>query len=127
MTVQNRKTARASLLAALETITAFAEVYDYLPKDLSGLSPVCTIESGPADYAWLPSDQNMFKFIVGVWVRRDDAEDAEDLLDDLSYAVAGVIQDWHSATFYQESDPGYDLIDQVYYRSEAHFVSVEWE
>lgn len=127
MSILNRKDARAGLIAQMQAIPAFEAVHDHLPKDLEGKSPVCTVESGPAVYRWEPAHYNTFQFIVGVWVRRDDAGTAEDLLDDLAQDVAEAVYAWHTAEFVDPSAPDYEEIDGVLYRVEWFFVSVEWE
>lgn len=126
MTVRNRKDARESLATALDTITG-PTVYDYQPKDFGGLSPVITVESAAADYGETPGDVNDFRFLVIAWVRRDDAAAAEDTLDNLSQDIAEIVMDWNNGIFYQESDAGYEVIDGILYRREAHFVSVDWD
>jgi len=128
MTLHNRKTPRAALAAAITTnITQLQSVFKSLPKKPAGVSPFCTVESGPATYQFSP-DENKFGFVVGMWVLRDDADAAEDLLDDLAQDLAQVVDTWHTATFSQESQTDYAMLDGKYdYRVEWHFVTVEWE
>lgn len=128
MTMENRKDARAALVSLIDTgITQLQSTFGSLPKKTGGVSPFCTVESGPAGYDFFP-DESKFGLIVGMWVLRDDADAAEDLLDDLAQDLAQVVETWHTATFTQESQPDYEFLEGRYdYRVEWHFISVNWE
>ena len=125
--ISNRKDARNSLVTALEAITGFQEVYDYLPKDFGGQSPVCTVDGLSQFPQFEPAVMETFQFAVGVWVNRAAAATAEDTLDDLAQDVAEVIQDWHNGFFFQPSECTYEELEDGQYRVEWHFVQVDWE
>lgn len=135
MTIPKRKTARLALASLIETnITALQEVYPYLVFDPEGQSPVCTVEDG----AHQPNTHSAvgrypFQFTVGFLVRRDrtdgddaDAENAEDLIDDLANDLATLLENNYGGRFYQPSEIGYEVIGGLAYRSEYHFVEISW-
>ena len=125
--ISNRKDARNSLVAALTAVPGFQAVFNHLPKDFDGQSPVCTIDGVSQYPQFMPAIFETFQFAVGVWVRRDDAATAEDQIDDLAQSVAQTIAAWHNGTFYQPSEATYEELESGQYRVEWHFVQVDWE
>lgn len=130
-TFPSRKSLRASVVTALKGITQLADaggvahVYDHLIKDPGGISPICTVESGPWQPNFTAAAQQWFGLTIGMWVKRDDAGDAEDLMDDLAVGLAQVMDQSYNAEFTRPSMPEYDLPD-LQYRIEWHFVSIQW-
>lgn len=131
-TLPSRKKARADLVAKIKAgITQLADAggvahtYDHLIKDPAGLSPICTVESGPWQPRFTAAETQTFAFTIGLWVKRTDASDAEDLLDDLAVDLAEVLDANYNAEFTRPSMPEYDL-PELQYRIEWHFVAVEW-
>jgi hypothetical protein len=134
MAVVNRLEARAAVLADLQAnLTDLQAIYDYLPKDLQGQSPVCTIESGPIAQTHTPDEPQAVNLVVGFWVRRDGeagsgmtAEDAADLIDTLAAGLATRMFAAFNATFPRESEIGYETIDGNDYQIELHYVQMQW-
>jgi len=132
-TVVDRKAAREAIAASiLAGIPAFQHVYDEMPKDMLGESPVCHVESD----GWQPvmeDAQDLF-FIIGVWARRDgvagsgmDAAAAEDTLDTLGRALALLMHKEYNAEFYQKSDKDYaEIVDGIVYALELYYLKVQW-
>jgi len=125
--ISNRKNARDSLVTALTGITGFQAIYDHLPKDFDGQSPVCCVDALSQYPQFSPAVAEPFRFAVWVWVDRADAAAAEDLLDDLAQDVADAVKVWHNGFFYQESEASYEELEKGQYRTETHFVQVDWE
>lgn len=127
MALPSRRTYREGFAQKLDDLGIFEEVLEYLPKKLSGKSPIATVESAPANRTTSPADEAEFKLIVGLWVRRSVAADAEDLLDDLEQDVAELVATWDTAEYYQESSTDYvDTTDDQggQYRVEWLFIRV---
>lgn len=134
MAVVNRLEAREAVASDLTTnITSLQAVYDHLPKDLEGQSPVCTIESGPIMQTHTPDEPQAINLVIGFWVRRDgdtgsgmDADSAADVLDNLATNLATRMFATFNATFSRESEIGYEEIDGNLYLIELHYVQLEW-
>ncbi len=124
--VTNRKTLRTSVVTLLKSITGLADsggvahVYGQLPKSLNGLSPICTVESGPSALN-LDMDSTTTEavgLIIGFWVDRDTASSAEDLLDDLREGLRTIIRNNFNARLTVQSMPDYEMVDSTEYRVE---------
>ena len=136
MTVPNRKSLRSDLVTKLKAqVTLLANdsdgtvhVFDHLVKNLNGLSPVCTIESGPTNYDLSGDSEasHAMGFIIGNWIKRDDADAAEDTLDDLIVAEVGTLRKEYNAKFTQPSMPDYETLDGVEYRIEFFAVEIDY-
>jgi hypothetical protein len=126
----NRKEVRKHVVETLQGADLGIQVvYDHVPKDPKGQSPILTVESGPVIYP-TGTDETLevaVGLILGIWVRRDNASSAEDLLDDLSSAVAGTIDDTYNARFSQPSALDYEMLDGIEYRIEFLPVAIDWE
>ncbi len=133
MTNASRKDLRAQLVADLQALTSITEVIPYLPRKLSGKSPVCSVESG----GWQPvntEEPTMVRVIIGFWVRRSpepdqlhpDPEDAENVIDDLALQLAQLMEAEYNASAWRPSSPDYEVIDGVSYRIEFHYYEVQW-
>ena len=126
--VTNRKTLRSDLVTNLKTITSLADssgvahVYGYLPKTLSGLSPICTVECGPSCLKTVVdiTTQERVGVIIGFWVDRDSASGAEDLIDDLREGLRTVIRKYYNASLTAQSMPDYEIVDGTDYRIEFY-------
>ena len=132
--ISNRKSARESLVTALQTITGLQAVFDHLPKDLHGQSPICIVFATSQMTEFMPAVMERFQFVVEVWAYRDgaagasmDAAGAEDVIDDLAQDVTEVIAGWHNAFFYQPSEAGYEIMENGSYKVETFYVQVDWE
>ena len=130
--ISNRKDARDSLVTALTTVTGWQAIFDHLPVDLQGQSPVCTVEAASQMTTFDPAVSETFQFIVGVWVLRaskdgSDAAGAEDALDGLAQDVTEIVQAWHNGIFYQPSEATYEELENGQYRVEWFYVQVDWE
>ena len=131
MTVTNRKDARNALVTLITTNMTGAgqlnAVYDHLPKDFQGKSPVCAVSSGSAFYQWLPEHVNDFVLMAMIAVRRDDAAASEDLADDMAQDLAEIIYGWDNAEFTGASDVFYEMIDSDEYRFEVFPIGLDWQ
>lgn len=124
----SRKGAREELAAVIGTgIPQLTAVYGYAPKDPQGISPFCTVESWRHHYQFHPAIENKFGFLVKIWVKREDAETAEEQLDDLALDLAVVIRRWHNVHFATPSETGYEQVDNDSYRTEIHYVEVDYD
>jgi hypothetical protein len=135
MTLTNPKTLRADLVAKLKTIALLGtdldgtvHVVGFFPKDPGGISPFCGIDRA----GWQPnltgdrSSQTPNQFVVGFWVRRDDPAAAEDTLDDLALALAGLLEAvYYQPKFFNPSQSDYEEIDGIQYKFELHFVEID--
>jgi hypothetical protein len=132
MGITNRKTIRTALKTAILTdITTLQAVYGYYPKDLGGQSPVCTIETLPSQFNLrtnaIPQE---YSYAVTFWALTDGATgsgmtaaDAEDVLDDLHYALVKLLRKSYNAEFFQASEQmQFTLESGNVYQSETHFV-----
>lgn len=131
MTITSRKTARNALVAAITSgMTGAGQlnaVYDHLPKDFGGLSPVAAVSSGAAFYQWQPEYINQFTLMVMIAVRRDDAGASEDLADDMAHALGDVVYGWDNAAFASPSDVFYEMVDSDEYRFEIFPITLDWQ
>ena len=132
----NRKDAREDLASNISTeITDLQTVYDYMPKDYEGESPVCVVQSGPVDYS-LQTEPNKqtFNFYVSFWLRVDGAsgsgltsEDAEDALDNFAQDLADVLLDhYQNPDWIGDSEQFDEIIDGVPYSAEMHLIRLDW-
>jgi len=134
MSIQDPGTVRAELRTAiLNGITALQAVYGYFPKDLKGQSPVCTIER-LAIQPNIKTAVNLqsYDFAVTFWVLADGAsgsgltaEDAENMLDDLIYALCTVLMAEYNAEFFQGSEQVQMAMESGnVYQVETHYVRI---
>jgi hypothetical protein len=142
MSIQNRKTIRGRLKAVIEsamegTGKPLQETYGYYPKDLGGLSPVCTIESLPIQINLKTAvSVQVYDFAVTFWALTDGpatsgmtAGDAEDKLDDLHYALTLALKDppaalaLGNAEYFQPSEQAQFAYESGnVYQAETHYV-----
>lgn len=128
-----RKEAREALATLLATINTFVAVYDRLPPDFGGLSPVGMVYSvgtkvGPA--RTLGQYQKEHALLVSLWWRQGSA--TEDEIDILSDAVWELLEDNSGPTATWDSIEADDqfsfmdfpIIDGVQYRTEAILVRI---
>lgn len=127
MTILNRKAARTSLYNLLIATSAFQAGFKSLTKDTEGQSPIFTIESVASNPTDDPVNDSVFKFAVGVWVLRENADAAEDQIDDLNETVTAAVMSWYTANFYQESQSDYADLDDGQWRVEWFFVEINWQ
>jgi hypothetical protein len=134
MTLQNPKDVRSALKTAIETdLTDLQTVYGYMPKDFNGQSPVCTIERLPIQLNLKTSvGFQAYDFAVSFYARSDGdaasgltAADAEDVLDDLLYALCTSVLARYNGEFIQASDPVQMTMESgAVYQSEIHYVRI---
>lgn len=108
--------------------TSVALITKSLPRKLSGVSPVITMEDGPSRPApyGTPTEPSVIGITFGVWVRADDSETAEDLLDDLVDKLVDTLMMEYNAEWLRETTPSYEIDDGVVYRVEWHDVAIQW-
>ena len=138
MSIQNPKTVRSALASAIQTAMIgtglpLQAVYGYYPKDLGGLSPVCTIESLPRAFN-LKTATNFqtYEYAVTFWASTDGetgsgatAADAEDALDDCYYALTRLLLDQYKAEYFQASVPiQFEQESGNIYQTEMHYVRI---
>lgn len=96
----NRKTVRSAFATLLETAlsTLVEKVYDYRIGDFEGQNPVVTVSSaGSQRQRWtFAGSRALFFLQVDVFVLYSDEgtwgeDDAEDRVDDIEAAIAGVV------------------------------------
>lgn len=134
MAYQNQKTLRAALVTALKTIPLLADDLDgtahvvpYFEPDPQGISPFACVDSAGMLYS-LPGDVTKptpARFVIGVWVKRTDPAAAEDQLNDLALAIAGVLEDNYLAKFTDFPQSDFEIIAGEQYKFELHFVEIE--
>ncbi len=133
MSLPNRKTTRAALVTDLKTVIGLtteaggqAHVFDHLVKDPGGISPFATVEDGESQYDLSGDDSALHPlgFVIGFWIRRDDASASESLLDDLFLALGDILRTKYMARFTRPSVLDYDILAGIEYRIEFHFVEI---
>jgi hypothetical protein len=126
----NRKALRTDLKSKLEAAlvvgVGVAAVYESLPKSLGGQSPVITIESGPSTPTVTPEEPQSAGIIMCLWVRRDDADTAEDGLDDFMDAVIRALDANYNYDWAKPTGPDYEIDDGVLYRIEWLNLTFQW-
>jgi len=122
----NRKALRADLAANVTAHLTVSAVHKCLPSKLAGKSPVITIETGKSLPAETPETPGWPGLIVGIWVRHDVAETAEDELDDLVDAFIDMVNEHYNARWNSPTEPSYEVDDGVLYRVEWHELMIEW-
>jgi hypothetical protein len=139
MSLPNRKTLRSALKTDLGgTLTGGTiwsggvtmlqgQVYDYYPKDPGGISPYAVIDSGTASYS-LDGDEGtptQFGIAVTFFARRDSADGADDILDDLALDLANICRSNYNARFLGPSQSDFELVAGVDYKFEVHFIEFD--
>lgn len=124
----NRKSLREAVKATLTTGlgSTVSLVTESLPKKLDGRSPVVTIESGATRLIGTPDEPGWVGLTIGIFVRRDDADAAEDLLDTITDSVIDALDAAYNVTWPNETEPDYIVEAGVVYRVEWHEVSIQW-
>ncbi len=128
--LENRAAARAALFAELQTgVTSAQAFFDHLPPDPAGVSPFVTVESDGVHYEAEPAIYNKFRFVIGAWVERSNAETAEGVSDTLALEIGAAVLGWHKAEFTQPSEMQYFPADiwPGQWRVEFFFIQIEWE
>ena len=132
MTIYNRKDARSSLDTALSAISQFQTGYAYFPATLDGSSPIYSITGASVwDGNSHPADQNLFEFLVTVWVKRNDGANdpgaVEDLMDDLIQDVLQAVDTWSNGFLVEPTAGSIDDIDGDQWRIEHMLIGVNWD
>jgi len=103
-----------------------SNVFKYMPKKLDGMSPVITIEVGRSSPSHTPAEPSWPGLLIGLWILREDAEEAEDELDTLSDNFIDAITDRYNVQWDNFTEPDYLIIDGNHYRVEWHSMLFEW-
>lgn len=128
----NREAARDRLKELMEAEGLWAEVHSHQPSSIDSKSPVATIHNGYIEFTPLTGRggrmQSTYELLVTNLIRRDSAPAAaEDLMDSLLSAVAGLIltyseggpqEPWNHAWVMGPTEPDYYTIDGIQYRGE---------
>lgn len=131
-TLTSRKAARQHLATLLTAITELQTVYDHQTKDIKRESPVCMVYSDGSQTFWPGYAYEHHRAWIELFVRRDDDDACEDLIDDLSQKVRQKLLDnyevsakWADLRFDESpSEMGYVVIDGKMYRTERFAVTV---
>ena len=128
----NRKPGRKRLAEIAKTTGLFEDVYDHMPPDLEGHSPLFAVESA-GNTSTTAENTALNRYRCVLFVRRIDFAATEDALDDLAHALrvellkqSGSTDDWHFLTIdEQASETGSVVTDEthgVQYRTEDIFI-----
>jgi hypothetical protein len=132
--IVSQKTLRADLVTKLKTITLLADdtdhtahVVGYFPTNPAGISPLVGIDSAGAMFDLVDDDTNQtpMRFVIGVWVRRDDPATAEDQINDLAASIATVLALNYNAKFTTHPQSDFEEIEGIQYKFELHFVEIQ--
>ena len=129
MSFPDRDTRRDYLAALLTAEGSWQIVYNHQPTSFQGQSPVATVHSGPVEWENLTAARALqvvrMTLLVTNYMKRDDAEDAEDQLDALLATVVGLVNDnarvasiWNDLRI-TGTEPDYYLVDGEQYRAEV--------
>lgn len=138
----NRQTVREHLATLLQTsLDSAQQVYDYLPNDFGGQTPVVCVTSMGSERAQIGfgEDYNTaFRLGIIVYVAYAERgtsygeDDAEDVLDTLEKEIADVLMDyrqvsgkWDSLTHEGATNIDYIEIGGQMYKSEVIPVTIE--
>lgn len=123
-----RRELREQLATEIQAALDLAVTFDHLPKELSGKSPICTIEVDGWDPNLTGDDTvpTEIMFIFGIWVRRDDPADAHDQIDALAEDLAAFLRKNYNGRFARASTSDYAVMDRLQYHIEWHFVTIYW-
>lgn len=124
----DRKALRTAVQAKLAIAIPTAVVTKSLPKKLAGRSPVITVESNgtrPNPYD-TPEGLSMVGLLFGIFIRREDADVAEDLLDDTLDALIDALNEDFNVTWPEDSKPDYEVDEGLVYRIEWIEGSFQW-
>lgn len=137
MTFTSQKTPRGAIVTALKGITLLANdpapantahVVGYFEPNPQGISPFVCVDSAGAMYD-LPDDGGLltpFRFVIGLWVRRDIGEAAaEDQLNDLALEIALVLRDTFNARYTAYPTSDFEIIDGIPYKFELYYVELD--
>jgi hypothetical protein len=132
MAMPGRGAIRAALKALFQANGAWVAGYSSQPKTFGGKSPVFTLHNDPLGWEWLAAgfapDRYDVRFQLTNYVRRgqrDDADEAEAMLDALLEAAVAVVQAnrthalWATLEMENQTEPDYYLVDGVQYRVEV--------
>jgi hypothetical protein len=122
----NRKGLRSDLKTKLSTLTGVAGVFKSLPKSPNGLSPIITIESNGSLPTSTPSAPQAVGIVIGIAARRDDADTAEDAIDDILDLVIAKLDKEYNYTLDGPTRTDYEVLDGVTYRLEWIEATFEW-
>ena len=130
--IVSQKTLRADLVTKLKTITLLADdtavhVVGYFNPNPQGISPFACVDSAGALFDLSGDDTNLdpMRFVIGVWVRRDDPATAEDQINDLAASIATILALNYNAEFTTHPQSDFEEIEGVQYKFELHFVEIQ--
>ncbi len=126
ITLTSRKAPRKQLEELLSQVPAFVETYDHETKDFGRRSPVGMVHSDGTRTQFPGYANEHHGYLVTLLWRRDDGQETEDALDDLSRDVRQKLIDnttvagiWDDLLFDDDfSSLDYPTIDNVQYRRE---------
>lgn len=134
--VSSRKTVRDKLVTSLKSIPELADeavtgaphVFGFLAKTFNGMSPCACVDTLGVQYDTIgdESDLSRFRFIVGFWVNRESASEAEDMLDKLALEFSAKIRNDYYGQFFQQSTTDYETLDGTPYKFELHFLEINY-
>jgi hypothetical protein len=135
MTFASQHPLRDDLVTKLKTITLLANdtdttphVVGYFETNPKGISPFACVDSAGALYG-LPEDTSgltPMRFVIGVWVRRDDPATAEDQINDLALSIAQILEANYNAKYTDFPQSDFEEIEGVQYKFELHFVEIDY-
>lgn len=114
-------------MALLDAEGSWQAVYDHQPASFGGQSPVATVHSGGVEFpseTFGGDEDAVMELLVTNYVRRDDADAAEDTLDALLIALVNVVKtnrtdaNWSRLVVNGLTEPDYYVVDGVQYRAE---------
>jgi hypothetical protein len=103
-----------------------AKVFKCLPKKVDGASPCIMFETGPSRPSHTPEDMSLVGITFGLWILRDDADTAEDMLNDLEDDFIDFMNEHYNCSWVRDTEPGYEEVDGKVYRVSWHEIQCEW-
>lgn len=116
-------------MALLDAEGSWQAVYDHQPASFGGQSPVSTVHNGgvefPSETFGGGDEDAVMELLVTNYVKREDADAAEDTLDALLIALVDVVKanrkddgNWDRLVVNGPTEPDYYVVDGVQYRAE---------
>ena len=124
-----RKELRQQITTQLQSDLTLGLIENHLPKKFGGNTPICTVEIAgwSPNYTKDETGTSEIMFIIGFWARRhEDAEEAHDFIDDLADDLVTFLRKNYNAWPTRPSTVDYDVIDDIQYQVEFHFVTIQW-
>jgi len=128
-----RQQVREQLTSIFTTRAQFNAVYGYAPLDLQGYTKVLCIFSDRTRHDQMTKDwvNNLYTFILDVYVKRASGENTEDVLDTMHEELRDGVRDnqgdstWDFLDFNETSDAYFAEVSGVPYRIERHTLTVK--